>query len=46
MLLRQTIEILRPSRIHVSATMEREEINKVLVGGRTISVAKGRLFLP
>lgn len=42
----QGIEMLRPSRIHVSATIDGEAVSKVFVGGRTISVAMGRLFLP
>jgi trans-2,3-dihydro-3-hydroxyanthranilate isomerase len=42
----QGIEILRPSRIHVSATIENGIVTKVFVGGRTISVANGRFFLP
>jgi trans-2,3-dihydro-3-hydroxyanthranilate isomerase len=42
----QGIEMLRPSRIHVSATLENNFVTKVFVGGRTISVASGRFFLP
>jgi trans-2,3-dihydro-3-hydroxyanthranilate isomerase len=42
----QGIEILRPSRIHVSATIENNVVTKVFVGGRTIPVASGRFFLP
>lgn len=42
----QGIEILRPSRIHVNATIEDDSVTKVLVGGRTIPVASGRFFLP
>ena len=42
----QGIEMLRPSRIHVSATVEGDSITKVFVGGRTIPVATGRFFLP
>jgi trans-2,3-dihydro-3-hydroxyanthranilate isomerase len=42
----QGIEILRPSRIHVSATIEKGIVTKVFVGGRTIPVANGRFFLP
>jgi trans-2,3-dihydro-3-hydroxyanthranilate isomerase len=44
--LEQGIEILRPSRIHVSASILDGAISKVFVGGRTISVANGRFFLP
>jgi trans-2,3-dihydro-3-hydroxyanthranilate isomerase len=42
----QGIEMLRPSRIHVSAALEKNIVTKVFVGGRTIPVASGRLFLP
>jgi trans-2,3-dihydro-3-hydroxyanthranilate isomerase len=42
----QGIEMLRPSRIHVSATIENDVVKKVFVGGRTIPVASGRFFLP
>ena len=42
----QGIEMLRPSRIHVSATFSGDGVSNVFVGGRTIPVAKGRLFLP
>jgi trans-2,3-dihydro-3-hydroxyanthranilate isomerase len=42
----QGIEMLRPSRIHVSATIAGERVSEVFVGGRTIPVAMGRLFLP
>ena len=42
----QGIEMLRPSRIHVSASIENGIVTKVFVGGRTIPVATGRLFLP
>ena len=42
----QGIEMLRPSRIHVSATIENDVVTKVFVGGRTIPVASGRFFLP
>jgi trans-2,3-dihydro-3-hydroxyanthranilate isomerase len=45
-IIEQGIEILRPSRIHVSATIENEMVTKVFVGGRTIPVASGRFFLP
>jgi trans-2,3-dihydro-3-hydroxyanthranilate isomerase len=41
----QGIEMLRPSRIHVSATIENGIVTKVFVGGRTIPVASGRFFL-
>jgi trans-2,3-dihydro-3-hydroxyanthranilate isomerase len=42
----QGIEMLRPSRIHVSAAIENNIVTKVFVGGRTIPVASGRFFLP
>lgn len=42
----QGIEMLRPSRIHVSATIDGDVVSEVFVGGRTIPVAMGRLFLP
>jgi trans-2,3-dihydro-3-hydroxyanthranilate isomerase len=42
----QGIEMLRPSRIHVSGTLDRDTVTKVFVGGRTIPVATGRFFLP
>ena len=42
----QGIEMLRPSRIHVSAAIEDGVVTKVFVGGRTIPVACGRFFLP
>jgi trans-2,3-dihydro-3-hydroxyanthranilate isomerase len=45
-ILEQGIEMLRPSRIHVSATMNNNAVTKVFVGGRTIPVASGRFFLP
>jgi trans-2,3-dihydro-3-hydroxyanthranilate isomerase len=45
-ILEQGIEMLRPSRIHVSADLEDNCVTKVFVGGRTIPVASGRLFLP
>lgn len=46
----QGIEMHRPSRIHVSATLSQrdghEYVSEVFVGGRTIPVAMGRFFLP
>jgi trans-2,3-dihydro-3-hydroxyanthranilate isomerase len=42
----QGIEVLRPSHIHVSATIVEGSVTKVFVGGRTIPVASGRFFLP
>jgi trans-2,3-dihydro-3-hydroxyanthranilate isomerase len=45
-IIEQGIEMLRPSRIHVSATIENGDVKNVFVGGRTIPVACGRFFLP
>ena len=45
-IIEQGIEMLRPSRIHVSATLDDATVTKVFVGGRTIPVATGRFFLP
>ena len=45
-IIEQGIEMLRPSRIHVSATLEDNSVTEVFVGGRTIPVASGRFFLP
>jgi trans-2,3-dihydro-3-hydroxyanthranilate isomerase len=42
----QGVEILRPSRIHVQATLADGIVRDVLVGGRTIPIATGRFFLP
>ena len=42
----QGIEILRPSRIHVRASLADNKVSDVFVGGRTIPVAMGRFFLP
>ncbi len=44
--LEQGIEMLRPSRIYVQATFDGHRVSEVLVGGRTIPIANGRLFLP
>jgi trans-2,3-dihydro-3-hydroxyanthranilate isomerase len=41
----QGIEMRRPSRIHVHATLADEKVTEVFVGGRTIGVASGRFFL-
>jgi trans-2,3-dihydro-3-hydroxyanthranilate isomerase len=38
--------MLRPSRLHVGAAIENDNVTKVFVGGRTIPVACGRFFLP
>jgi trans-2,3-dihydro-3-hydroxyanthranilate isomerase len=42
----QGVEMLRPSRIHVQATLSQGSVTNVQVGGRTIPIASGRLFLP
>jgi trans-2,3-dihydro-3-hydroxyanthranilate isomerase len=42
----QGVEMLRPSRIYVSATRDGDRITDVRVGGRTIPIATGRFFLP
>ncbi len=42
----QGVEMLRPSRIHVQATLVGNQIREVRVGGRTIPTATGRFFLP
>ncbi len=44
--LEQGIEILRPSRLYLQATKSTAGVTEVFVGGRTIPVASGRLFLP
>jgi trans-2,3-dihydro-3-hydroxyanthranilate isomerase len=38
--------MLRPSRIYVQAASHGHHVSEVLVGGRTIPIATGRLFLP
>jgi trans-2,3-dihydro-3-hydroxyanthranilate isomerase len=42
----QGVEMLRPSRIHVQADRSGDTVTNVRVGGRTIPIATGRLFLP
>jgi trans-2,3-dihydro-3-hydroxyanthranilate isomerase len=42
----QGVEILRPGRIHVRASRNGTRIENVFVGGRTIPIATGRIFLP
>jgi trans-2,3-dihydro-3-hydroxyanthranilate isomerase len=44
--LRQGIEIGRPSRLIVSAVLQGERVSSIMVSGRTIPVARGSLFLP
>jgi trans-2,3-dihydro-3-hydroxyanthranilate isomerase len=45
-LIEQGVEMLRPSLIHVQATLDSGKVRDVLVGGRTIPIATGRFFLP
>ena len=42
----QGVEMLRPSRIHVQACLDNDRVTDVRVGGRTIPIATGHLFLP
>jgi trans-2,3-dihydro-3-hydroxyanthranilate isomerase len=42
----QGVEIQRPSRITVQATLDGGAVRSILVSGRTIPVAEGRFFLP
>ena len=44
--LEQGVEMRRPSRLHLSATLLGGKVSDVFVGGRTIPVASGRFFLP
>ena len=44
--LRQGVEIGRPSDLYLSARAESARITDVRVGGSTVLVAKGQLFLP
>jgi len=43
--LEQGVEMLRPSRIYVQAALLGDRVCDVRVGGRTIPIATGRLFL-
>jgi len=43
---RQGVEIGRPSDLFLSATRNSATVSDVRVGGRTVLVAKGKLFLP
>ena len=45
-IIEQGVEMLRPSRLYVSATLSEDKVSDVFVGGRTIPVAMGRFFLP
>jgi trans-2,3-dihydro-3-hydroxyanthranilate isomerase len=44
--LRQGVEMGRPSELYLSAQARSTTVNDVRVGGSTVLVAKGRLFLP
>ena len=44
-LIEQGIEIRRPSRIMVRASLDGERVHSIEVSGRTICVAEGRFFL-
>ena len=46
MVIEQGVEMLRPSRLYASAKIDGEKVSEVFIGGRTIPVAMGRLFLP
>ena len=41
----QGMEMRRPSRLEVRATLDGARVREVFVGGRTIPVARGRFFL-
>lgn len=43
---RQGVEVGRPSDIFLSAKLESSKVTDVLVGGSTVSVAKGQIFQP
>lgn len=45
-LVRQGVEMLRPSQIYLSARRDGTRVTDVRVGGSTVLVAKGQLFLP
>jgi trans-2,3-dihydro-3-hydroxyanthranilate isomerase len=44
--LRQGVEIGRPSELYLSAHFDSAKVSEVRVGGSTVPVAKGTLFLP
>ena len=44
--LRQGVEMARPSELYLSAQLASGKVGEVRVGGSTIIVAKGKLFLP
>jgi trans-2,3-dihydro-3-hydroxyanthranilate isomerase len=45
-LVRQGVEMGRPSDIRLRAGRDKDKVTEVRVGGSTVLVAKGRLFLP
>ena len=45
-LLRQGVEIRRPSDLFLTATLQSARVTDVRVAGSTVLVAKGQLFLP
>lgn len=45
-LVRQGVEMLRPSEIFLTASLHQAKVSNVRVGGSTVLVANGRLFLP
>jgi trans-2,3-dihydro-3-hydroxyanthranilate isomerase len=45
-LVRQGVEIGRPSALFLSARLDATRVRDVRVGGSTVLVAKGQLFLP
>jgi trans-2,3-dihydro-3-hydroxyanthranilate isomerase len=45
-IIEQGVEMLRRSRLYVSAKLVVDKVTEVFVGGRTICVATGRFFLP
>jgi trans-2,3-dihydro-3-hydroxyanthranilate isomerase len=44
--LRQGVEMGRPSELYLSAHFDSAKVSEVRVGGSTVPVAKGTLFLP
>jgi trans-2,3-dihydro-3-hydroxyanthranilate isomerase len=44
-LIRQGVEIQRPSEIYASAKLQDGKVSEVRVGGSTVLVANGRFFL-
>jgi len=44
--LRQGVEMGRPSELYLTAHLDSAKVSEVRVGGSTVPVAKGRLFLP